>query len=578
MKYHRHFSTRTTPQSEPIPGSSQVPNNAGGFAWEVDDWKRLDRFLILGSEGGTYYVGERKLTIDNANAALRCIKADGVRTVKRILEISDAGRAPKNDPALFVLAIAASQGDANTRKAAFDVLPKIARIGTHLFMFLENLQGFRGWGRGVRRAVANWYTQKDVDALAYQLFKYRQRNGWSHRDLLRKAHPEAPTPAHEALFRRVVANDKMGGREVARQERKGGPMVTKQYEAVDVAALPALVSAFEKAQSAESAKDVIRIIEQNPNLSWEMIPTEFLGKAEVWEVLLPNMKPTALIRNLGRLTANGLIAPLSTATKTACEKITNGALLRKERVHPIAILTALSTYRAGHGAKGDLVWNPVASIINALDSAFYTAFGNITPTENRFMLCLDLSGSMGNSEIAGIPGLTPRLGAAAMALVTAATEPNHVITGFTAIGEDTVRFPGKSREDLDLAVSALPISPRQRLDDVMEFISSYSSDSRRGAYRFGGTDCSLPMRYALQREIPVDLFVVYTDSQTWAGDIHPSQALLEYRRKMGIPAKLVVVGMVANEFSIADPNDAGMLDVVGFDTAAPQLISDFACD
>jgi len=44
----------------------------------------------------------------------------------------------------------------------------------------------------------------------------------------------------------------------------------------------------------------------------------------------------------------------------------------------------------------------------------------------------------------------------------------------------------------------------------------------------------------------------------------------------GIDAKLVVVGMVANEFSIADPNDAGMMDVVGFDTTAPQLISDFA--
>jgi 60 kDa SS-A/Ro ribonucleoprotein len=34
--------------------------------------------------------------------------------------------------------------------------------------------------------------------------------------------------------------------------------------------------------------------------------------------------------------------------------------------------------------------------------------------------------------------------------------------------------------------------------------------------------------------------------------------------------------MVANEFSIADPDDPGMLDVVGFDTATPQLVSDFA--
>ena len=73
----------------------------------------------------------------------------------------------------------------------------------------------------------------------------------------------------------------------------------------------------------------------------------------------------------------------------------------------------------------------------------------------------------------------------------------------------------------------------------------------------------------------VDAFIVYTDNETWAGNIHPYQALEQYRREMGIPAKLVVVGMTATEFSIANPDDAGMLDVVGFDTAAPAVMADF---
>jgi len=34
--------------------------------------------------------------------------------------------------------------------------------------------------------------------------------------------------------------------------------------------------------------------------------------------------------------------------------------------------------------------------------------------------------------------------------------------------------------------------------------------------------------------------------------------------------------MTSNGFTIADPNDAGMMDVVGFDSAAPQVISNFA--
>ena len=76
MRYVRHFSTRQTPQSEPIPGTAQVANSAGGYAFPVDDWVRLDRFLILGAEGGSYHAGERRLTRESAGAVLRCIEGE----------------------------------------------------------------------------------------------------------------------------------------------------------------------------------------------------------------------------------------------------------------------------------------------------------------------------------------------------------------------------------------------------------------------------------------------------------------------------------------------------------------------
>src|SRR5918995_145398 len=116
-------------------------------------------------------------------------------------------------------------------------------------------------------------------------------------------------------------------------------------------------------------------------------------------------------------------------------------------------------------------------------------------------------------------------------------------------------------------LTRLAISPRQRLTDAIKVVSDLP---------FGGTDCALPMLYAQAKEKEIDTFVIYTDSETWAGDIHPVDALRDYRRASGIDARLVVVGMVSNGFSIADPADPGMLDVVGFDTATPQLISDFA--
>ena len=164
MSYLKYFPNRNaTPQSQPIPGSNQVQNAAGGYAFAVDDWKRLDRFLVLGSEGGSYYASERKLTAENADAVLRCLQADGIRTVQRIVEISDSGRAPKNEPAILALALAFALGDADTRRAASEALPQVCRIGTHLFHFAQYVNALRGWGRGLRRAVANWYLKATAE-------------------------------------------------------------------------------------------------------------------------------------------------------------------------------------------------------------------------------------------------------------------------------------------------------------------------------------------------------------------------------------------------------------------------------
>jgi 60 kDa SS-A/Ro ribonucleoprotein len=170
---------------------------------------------------------------------------------------------------------------------------------------------------------------------------------------------------------------------------------------------------------------------------------------------------------------------------------------------------------------------------------------------------------MTSGAIAGVPGLTPRVASSAMAMVTAKTEQSFVCVAFTAASGGY----GGQWGGGDPGMMPLSISPRQRLDDVLKTVDGLP---------FGGTDCALPMIWATKNKVPVDTFVVYTDSETWAGKVHPFQALAEYRQKMGRGAKLIVVGMTATGFTIADPTDPGMLDVVGFDTAAPQVMADFA--
>jgi 60 kDa SS-A/Ro ribonucleoprotein len=515
------ISTRATPQSERA-DARQVPNSAGGFTFTVERTARLRRFLALGTDGGTYYASERDITRQNAAIVLQWARESAAELVTEAVTISQAGRAPRNNPALFALAAAASLGDPDGRRAALDALPLVARTGTHLFIFARYVQQFRGWGRGLRRAVGEWYLGKAPDQLAYQVLKYRQREGWTHRDLLRLSHP-AGTGAHRALF------DFICGREA------------------DLADLP-MVRVFIKAQAATTVKEWTGLISVNPGLSWEMLPDAALTEKAVWHALLLHGLPqTALMRQLPRLTRLGVLEPMSAVTRGVAEQLADQERLVKARVHPVNVLVALRTYASGQSARGDATWQPVPQVTDALDAAFYAAYGAVEPAGKRTMLALDVSGSM-TQPVSGLP-ITCREASAALALVTAATEPQAFVTGFTT------------------GLTPLDISPRQRLDDAIRKVSGL---------RFGGTDCSLPMTEALRRGWQVDHFAIYTDNETWAGGIHPHQALREYREKTGIPARMSVTGMTATDFTIADPEDPGTLDVAGFDSAVPSLLSSFA--
>src|SRR5690606_216217 len=178
-----------------------------------------ERFIILGADSGTYYVSEKTLTKDNAECIKVCLEKDWRRTIKTIVDISESGRAPKNDPAIFALAIAASCDNKDARKEALSVMPRVCRTGTHLFQFVESVNNLRGWGRALRRGVSKWYTDQKHDQLAYQLVKYQSRNGWTHKDVLRLAGGEiSPTsPHHMAALRWAVAGPDYGKRTVTRK-------------------------------------------------------------------------------------------------------------------------------------------------------------------------------------------------------------------------------------------------------------------------------------------------------------------------------------------------------------------------
>jgi 60 kDa SS-A/Ro ribonucleoprotein len=543
--YASQFSRRgPTLQTSPIPGKNMSQNNAGGFSFVLDDWARLDRFLILGAEGGTFYVGEHDLVKDNHDALVRCLKDDGVRTVMRIMDISESGRAPKNDPAIFALALAFQHGDLETKLAAVAALPKVCRIGTHLFHFCNYVSALRGWGSSLRRAVSQWYIGQDAERLALQIVKYQSRDGWSHRDCLRLAHPKSDDKTIQAILRWAVGGkDALGKRTV--EAKPGSGREARVYSNVG-RYLPEIIEAFEMAKAAKSDKEIVKLITEH-DLPRECIPTQFLNSKDVWAALLLKMPITAMVRNLAKMTAIGLIAPFSEAASTVRDRLADEDALRKSRIHPLQVLTALKTYEQGHGDKGSLRWEPVQTVSGALDSAFYASFHNVMPTGKNILYALDVSGSMSCGNVAGSP-LTPRDASAALALVLASTEQNYHIMGFSH------------------RLMKLDIRPGMRLTDAIQKVSNLP---------FEATDCALPMIWASQNKVKVDAFVTLTDSETWCGNIHPTQALANYRKEFIANARNIVVGMTATSFTVNDPADPLGLDVVGFDAAVPSLIGDF---
>lgn len=519
-----------TPQTKAIPGreSEMAVNNAGGFTFVLDKWAVLDRFIMLGAETASYYVGKQDILKQSFTNTLACIAEDGARTIARLVEYSLAGRAPKNDPALTVLALAAAKGTPEVQALAYAALPQVARTGTHLFTFVSVLNSLGKWNAAAKRGVAAWYTGRSVDKAAVQMIKYQSRNGWSHRDVLRLAHVKPQNDAQDALFH-WVAKDKA---------HKDG------------LALPRLVEDFEALMAASSPKDVIQLIGKNEQISWEMVPTQFLKDPEVLMALLPAMGLTAVIRQLGKLTAAGVISPMSEGTKLIVSKLSDAEALKKQRVHPIAMLQAMKQYGVGHGDKGSLVWSPQQRIVDTLNDAFYASFDNVQDTGAGYFMGVDCSGSMFGATVNGSPNLTAAEVAGVMALAIVKKQSNYWIGGFNN------------------TMSELKISPNMRLDAVLKVIQ---------AFKWGSTDCSLPMTHALDNGFTdVDMFTVITDNETYAGRMQPVQALKQYRDKHVKTAKLVVIGTSVSNFTIADPKDPGMMDIAGFDTAAPAIIADFA--
>lgn len=518
-----------------------IKSAEGGKVYKATVWTQLNRFLILGSDYNTYYASAQQNLTQNFDTLKKCLETDGKRTVAEIVKVSQSGSSVKNDAAIFALAFAIKRGDLETRRAAEQAVPVVCRTGTHMFQFMQFVKDLGGgFGKITSRAVGSWYNNKSPEKLAYQLVKYRQRDGWTHRDVLRLAHAKPASDKHNDVLHWTTKGwDGVG--EEPHPERH-----LKQ------------IWAYERAKSAGSEAEIIGLIREH-RLPHECIPTQFKNKPAVQSVLLENMPVTAMVRNLASYTASGLLTNTSDATKHVVAVLSDKERVQKSRIHPMSIFIASKTYQMGRGRRGKLTWTPCARILEALETAFYHSFKNVEPIGGKVLVAIDTSGSMLSADAAGVEGVSVVEAAAAMATVFAQTEDDV----------DFVQF--------DKELKPITITRRQSFQDVAQNIFSRSG---------GATYCSLPFQYMIEKKLAYDSVVMLTDTQTWGGRGHygwgrsssktDAQWIAEARRKVNPNMRFTPLALQANSLSLTRESDPLTLNLCGLDANVYPLIANFA--
>lgn len=527
--------------------ATETLNSCGKAIYEVSDITFLKRFLFLGAENGTYYITNNDLV----NQHVKCIEKliNNENNHKLLLDTIDeyVNKAFKKDYVLLALArCCVEQKYPALRDEAYKLVNKVCKIPTHLFLFIEFYEilskkhyNSTGWNKKHKQFIAHWYLTKDPRNLLYLVTKYQNRNNWKHRDVLRLSHIKASGSIYDYIFKYITTD----------LETFNAKCKDAQNKPENISEITEYIVDYENIKTYTTFDENVLALIEKQQFVREHLSTQILDNVQVWNALCKKMPFTAMLKTLNKITKIGLFEKYPETLNTLIEKLNSKEAITKSNVHPLQILIALKTYSTGSGFKGTLSWTPNRTLCNALNDSFKLSFSNVKPTNKRYSIALDVSGSMGCCSVAGIECMNARELSVAFAMILRDIELKCEINGFSS------KF------------IPLDISPLASLEKNIDSVSGLP---------FNNTDCSIPMMNAIENDKKVDVFIIITDSETNCNRIKPSEALKRYREHSGIKnAKLIVVAMAANKFTLADPNDPNMLDIVGFSESTYDAIQEF---
>ena len=548
----------------------------------------ITRILILGSKNNKYSSNSKGVDECAKKYIQEQIEAGNGNQILEVLrEIYIAGRAPKQDSTFMIHALLCKASEVVLRKSALEFIKEYRTISQiyswkNFHSKTPNSDGTqtKGFGRAVKRALSDWILAKTPEQLRYQITKYMSRGEWGIKDLLKCIHTKTGS-GDDRVFKDKDGTDK------PIKTKNNGPatetdlvlrfIVDGSDKMVELATKHTLLESptYKYLKAIDCCKNMTEL--ENPKklefllktirhfrLTREQVPTAGLAMTPVQLALLTNeehtkvtMPMTALLRNLANLTRLGVFDDAH-VLELVVNHLKNAEVIAKSRVHPVHVLTAWFTYRKGHGKMSKHSWTPNEAIVKVLQEMFYLSFKNVRPTGKRLCFLIDCSGSMGCDSLC--EGVTNAEAAALLAMVFARAEANtdkpvsHSFYLFTS---------GRGNEGL-MDVSDL-IHAKATFDNVLTAVQR--SD-------WATTDISKGIVQATKFRRLYDGFVVLTDNDVNSG-IKPSIALQQYRKALGVQAKLAVVATQASDISIADPEDKGMMDFCGFDSHGPKILQEF---
>jgi 60 kDa SS-A/Ro ribonucleoprotein len=509
-------------------------NSCNQEVYKISDIEHVKRFLTLGTENGTYYIGEKDLVQQCITCIDRVLDTKSRNDLIFLLKVT---KCKKPDTLIYLLASIVTykvqdKSFQEFRNKGYELLDFICTTPTMLFMFIHYCKSLNqknnksnGWNNLHKRAINNWYNSKDNQKLIYMITKYKNRHSYEHKDIFRLSHIQTTDPIKSMIYKYVIK----GLQDL--QEIQQDPIYDFIYN-------------YEKLIHADNEEVVLSILDTNHNFAWEHIPTSFLNNKQVLLKLLPNMPNIALLRNLNRLTRANVLEDQD--TKYSIIK----KLSEMTHINPIQALITFKMYNSGAGDKGSTTWTPDQEIVKELDKLFTRMFNEIIPINKRVCIALDVSGSMlGPKTVNGADCLCAAEVGCAMTMILEKSLANVEIMGFSK------------------GFVPLNISYRNSLEDNLKMIRDLPFDA---------TDCSLPIRWALKNQKRFDAFIIITDNETNSNYLPPAEELRIYRKYHDNPdTKMIVLATAPNNFTIADPNDKNMLDISGFDASVLEIICDF---